>query len=530
MKHTLTILIALILLTACTSAPTATPLPTVTTLPTALPTATTLPTSTRTNTSVPTATFTPTATPMPAIPPEKVGGLTGVPDFAQDAASKRIAKTAIDKYAKVMGIQSDVVHLNVGAFKDNKGNPFVLAFTADGTPLLIATKSKEGIFAWQEITIRALADSQGMIVTAMFHLQNINDPNYVNNYTNIANQAAFHGEFEFNQVFKNFTDHDWKTILDNWDSIKALLDKGEVPSGFNYNWRFAEQSIAFAKKNGMKIRAGLLLRSHSSDTLDIGNYSNNQLMKIAEFMVKTRVLKYKGQIDEWIGPSEMVACKLYGQGRARFWVDRFGYKPYIQTIQWAFEADPNLVISIAEDLPTEDPDFPPGWKQWILEFLEFLKQVKENIPPEEFRRVRVDIEHNDWIYQWSYDNPDSSVKRVISVLRQITDLGYDLSAPETTVPTSDAWPYWKERPKKPDNIVKDKQKAQAQVYKGFLQAHFALGHKEIGFGGISDNTEWYRYSGRGPANSMILDDRYQPKQAYYAVLQVLLEQLRTNQK
>lgn len=57
MKHTLTILIALIFLAACTSVPTATP--------TAPPTATAMPSATATITAVPTNTPTPTATPRP---------------------------------------------------------------------------------------------------------------------------------------------------------------------------------------------------------------------------------------------------------------------------------------------------------------------------------------------------------------------------------------------------------------------------------------------------------------------------------
>jgi len=57
MKHTLTILIALIFLAACTSAPTA--------VPTAAPTATALPSATTTITATPTNTPTPTATPRP---------------------------------------------------------------------------------------------------------------------------------------------------------------------------------------------------------------------------------------------------------------------------------------------------------------------------------------------------------------------------------------------------------------------------------------------------------------------------------
>ena len=430
-----------------------------------------------------------------------------------------------------MGMQVEAVKINVRAFKDSKGNSFALAFTTDGTPLLIATKSREGTFAWQEVTIRSLADAQDVVVNAMFHLQNINDPNYVRNYTNIVNQAQLAGELNEGQVFKNFTDPDLKKVLDNWDSIQAALNKGEVPSGFNYNWRFADQSIPFAKKNGMKIRAENLLRGGDvPDTLYKGKYTNDELWKIAEFMVKARVLKYKGQIDEWTGPYEMVASKLYGVGKWRFWVDRFGYGICSQVIKWAFEVDPNLKMSVVEDLPTADRDFPPEWRQWIPEFFEFLRQIKANVPTDQFKKVRVDIEHNEWIYAWSYDNPETNVNTFISVLQQIKDLGYDLSASETTVPTSDVWPIWNQRPKKPENVVKDKEKAKAQVYKGIMKAHFAVGGKEIGFGGISGDTEWYQYTPYPPQNSMILDNRQQHTQAYYAVLQILLEQLQANQR
>jgi hypothetical protein len=170
MKYALTILVALTLLTACSSAPTVTPLPTMTVLPTAmptaLPTATALPTSTPTNTLVPTATFTPTATPVPSIPPEKIGGLTGIPDFEQDAASKQVAKSAFERYAKTMNIKPETVNLTIQVVKDNKGTTFVIASTTDKVPLLIARKTDPERYTWFNATIKDLGNILGILVGA----------------------------------------------------------------------------------------------------------------------------------------------------------------------------------------------------------------------------------------------------------------------------------------------------------------------------------------------------------------------------
>lgn len=94
MKHTLTTLITM--LAACAPVPTSMP------PATSLPIATVLATATAqtTDTPVPTATSTPSPTPIPTIPPDKIGGLTSIPDLEQVAVAKQVAKSAIDQYAK----------------------------------------------------------------------------------------------------------------------------------------------------------------------------------------------------------------------------------------------------------------------------------------------------------------------------------------------------------------------------------------------------------------------------------------------
>lgn len=51
------------------------------------------------------------------------------------------------------------------------------------------------------------------------------------------------------------------------------------------------------------------------------------------------------------------------------------------------------------------------------------------------------------------------------------------------------------------------------------------GGKDISIFGVSDKVSWYEFTGKPEANATLYDDNYNPKPAYYALNQAILEYL-----
>jgi hypothetical protein len=149
-------LAVLIAVVACQPAPMATPAPTNAPLPTntLLPTATPTLTNTPTATATLTATATATATPKPTI--------EGMKDVTYP--DSKLLAGVIQLYAKAIGLDSEKAQVAYKQFKDYQGNPFVVGISQDGTPLVIASQSKDGKWEWSEATPGKLADKKGMKV------------------------------------------------------------------------------------------------------------------------------------------------------------------------------------------------------------------------------------------------------------------------------------------------------------------------------------------------------------------------------
>lgn len=108
-----------------------------------------------------------TSTPVPTISPEKVGGLVGIPSLQLDAESNQVADSAVQQYARTMGIKAETVKLSVQVVKDYSGHPFVFANTLDRVPLLIARKMDTGRYSWSLVAMKDLSNLLGFPVGGM---------------------------------------------------------------------------------------------------------------------------------------------------------------------------------------------------------------------------------------------------------------------------------------------------------------------------------------------------------------------------
>jgi endo-1,4-beta-xylanase len=329
------------------------------------------------------------------------------------------------------------------------------------------------------------------------------DPTYVATLEAVANRVDY-GGYNLFVVFYEFTTSTWRDVVANWSTISRDLQNGVVPNGYPYYWDEADQVVAFAKQHGLRMTIGLILESSGTpDSIYKGTFSTDDLAKILEFTVKARVLHLRGKIEEWVVVSEAAADILYGEPAQQFWYDRLGEGIIDHAYRWAHEADPGAKLSFGEDgiLKYDDARLRP-------KFLEFLQHFRDaGIPVD-----RVKIENNMWIYL----PPDRA--EMVSVLRQIQGMGYEISSAETTVVTEDVWPTWTGRPQQA--TVTSKLAAQAAIYQDVAEAYLEVG-APFGTGGFSDAYSWYNAIGHPNADALLFDANFAPKPAYFAVRDVL---------
>lgn len=123
------------------------------------------PTDTPTPTSAPIATAItangPTPTPVPTIPLTNAPGVPYPSDYELTAA--------VALYSRALGLDSNQVRagLTYRALKDSKAALFVTANTSSGVPLLFARKAPAGSFVWSPTRMKDLGDALGILYGGM---------------------------------------------------------------------------------------------------------------------------------------------------------------------------------------------------------------------------------------------------------------------------------------------------------------------------------------------------------------------------
>lgn len=416
---------------------------------------------------------------------------------------------ALTEYPVVAPLPSNLSGDKLTQLKDGR----VVVVDANNNPLARARFSfSEGYYDWatdpeslKDFTIREIADAGGISISTFADINYLQNPQFSNTLETVSNKLTIAAELDQSMVFGNFQVEDWKNILVNWSTIQEQLDKGILPQGFNYKWNLADRMVNFAESNGMQIKAQHLLSGgdDSPDSVINGGFNNADLTKILEFMVKTRVLNYKGVINEWEGASETFTINAYGSDLQKFWYTRLGEGVIGKVFQWAHEANPKAQLNITED-HVLDPDNP----QVTQGFLNLLRRLKQdNIPVD-----TAVIENNIWAY--TPPNKDT----MIQILKEIKNMGYKIGPSETTVSVSDHDPLYQDRQKLV--TITNKDQAQAKIYRDLLEAYLTVGN-QFGLGGFSDAVSWLTAIGHPEAEAMIFDKDYQPKSAYWALLEVL---------
>jgi len=437
----------------------------------------------------------------------------------------------------VNGVEMDAVQLideiqaNPESFVEARqvGEDPYLFFVVNGVPL--AMQGGDG--KWREATLARLSELSGVI----FEFSRSGTPDdRQDDYARVLEKVAgrgsnftFPGEMDTCRIFNEFSKDDWNKVIANWDEIKQGLDKGEVPAGFPYQWQGAYDLIDYVKTHVTEpqFRGQHLVEARLSEycllsgsiirTYEEQGFGNEDMLKILEFVVRTRVIKFS-EVTKWDVQDEMIATYLEGvvgeDPSKRFWNNATGLNPAEITAQvadWVKQDHPQAKTYIVEDVIFEDKY---DWAQAnIVEFDKYIQTLHDS-------DAKVDgiiSENNFWIFA----PPDMGY--ISQKIDEFNTLGYEIGGAETMIITGDDMINDPRRPRLTQ--VSDRNLAQAELYQDLLNLYLSKGIRNFGFGGIDDYNAWTNDVGLPDADPLLFDDDFHAKPSYYAILQVLFEHL-----
>jgi endo-1,4-beta-xylanase len=339
------------------------------------------------------------------------------------------------------------------------------------------------------ISLRQAADSAGILIGTAVRPSLFSESNYASTLAREFNM------FEPEDAMK------WWVIRRNPDS---------------FNFREADQVVAFALAHKMKVRGHCLVWDHNHpDWLAHGHFRPPQLSQLLHDHIDRVMKRYAGQVFAWDVVNE--AMDETGKMRDSIWYNQPGIgfagqgTAYLeQAFRWAHEADPHALLFYNE----AEGEFLNHKSDAIYEMLKDFKH----------RGVPIDGVG----LQLHLPSPDLDSAALAANIARLTALGLQVHITEldVPVPASPAIDFAC-RPLHDDLHTTDLHEndllRQAQVYRSVV--HVCLqnpGCTAIQTWGLTDKYSWIGSHSHGARGRALLFDRtYQPKPAYDAVLQEL---------
>ena len=301
-------------------------------------------------------------------------------------------------------------------------------------------------------------------------------------------------------------------IFSQFNSVTAenAMKMGPIhPKENEYNWGNADSIVAFAMRNGLKVRGHCLCWHEQAPSwffTDIeGNaVSKEVLMKRLKDHITTVVSRYKGKIYAWDVLNEAVDDNPANLLRNTEFLKICGEEYISKVFEWAHEADPDALL-FYNDYNTERPE--KADRIYTL-----LKKLKDAGVPVNGMGLQ-----GHWsIYEPSRDQLEYAIKKFSSLGLQVQVTELDMSV----------YHWEKERraklPGEKDDLTPEMEQKQVAQYKMVFDVFRKYKEAITGvtFWNLSDRYTWLdRHPVMGRKNYPLLFDReLQPKKAFWEVV------------
>jgi endo-1,4-beta-xylanase len=307
-------------------------------------------------------------------------------------------------------------------------------------------------------------------------------------------------------------------ILKEFNSITAenAMKPGPIhPEENRWNWRDADSIVAFAERNGLKVRGHVLLWHEQTPDWFFKDEAGNDVSKeVLENRLKnhihTIVKRYKGKIYAWDVVNEVVDDDSSRILRAQSpWVRIGGEDILVKAFQFAHEADPDALLFYN--------DYNAVYPEKRIRICSLLSNLLAKGAP---------IHGMGMQGHWNIFHP--TAKDLEDALRDYSNLGLQIQITELDV---SIYQWEKERrnrrPDESDRFTPELEQQQRALYK----MAFSLFKKYekhitgITFWNITDRGTWLdQYPVPGRKNyPLLFDTQGKRKKAYYDVVETLRE-------
>ena len=270
--------------------------------------------------------------------------------------------------------------------------------------------------------------------------------------------------------------------------------KSIEPSRNSFSWQQPDDLVAFAEENGMKIRGHTLLWHEALPTwISSGNFSRNEMLSIIKTHIDSVVGRYKGRIFAWDVVNEAIDDGT-GTLRSTIFSSTIGADFIDSAFAFAHRADPSAVLYY-NDYGGEES----GTKaDKIYNLVAGLKQRGIVIGG-----VGLQFHWEGGVYTGFSPPISQNLKRLAALGLEVAITEADL---RITLPV--------------DSVKLDKQ---AQRYSALMKIFLDSRPAAVTFltWGITDKYSWVPGFFTGTGAALPFDSLYQPKPAFYALLNAM---------
>jgi endo-1,4-beta-xylanase len=262
------------------------------------------------------------------------------------------------------------------------------------------------------------------------------------------------------------------------------------PAPGRYNFCAADQLIAFAQANDMRVRGHTLVWSQSLPAwLTKGAYSRDDAVNILHDHIDTVVKHFKGKLLWWDVVNEAIAYGPPYGPQPSFWRDAIGPEYVDMAFRWAREADPDVKL-FYNDTGGEGL----GAKSDAVYNL--VKAMLDRGVPLDGVGLQMHVSLTGAPTPAAIS---ANIQRLaqLGLTIHITEMDVRIASPPTASSLEE----------------------QAKIYRGIVSACLASSKCEaLLTWGVSDANSWIPGAYPGFGGALLFDEQLQPKPAYQAVL------------
>ena len=310
---------------------------------------------------------------------------------------------------------------------------------------------------------------------------------------------------------KPFFLQNFNLFQEGWNGLWINLR----PSKAEFDFSMMDLFVDFVRQNNLRAQVLHLVWGHKNnlpDWLAKGSFTDAELLDILQSHIQTVVGRYKGKINEWSVVNEILGTPW--ESGNRFWFDRLDKELnwVKRCFQWAHEADPNAVL-ILNDFGIEFPGFYIYDSKRDDFIYSLIREMKDQGIPIHAVGFQMHLNASKNFV------PETNIPHLMDALygniEKYKGLDIDVYITEFDVSLSGL-----------KGSRQEKYALQAKIYGAVLDTCLSAGVKSFTLFNLIDRLSWLEtpenppYTGKD-ADPCAWDDNYQPKPAYFAMLDVM---------